>query len=258
MCDLWKNTLAGPTPPGAIPEQIRFALSQIDLPDPSRSAIKLYNAGSFFDSKAVPPSDLPAIAALVSPFGRVIIECHPSLVGPRVLAFRDMIPGQLEVAMGLETAHPEILARLNKGMTLELFRRSSRFLRDAGIDVRTFILVKPPWMTEAEGVEWARRSLDFAFACGSTTCCLIPTRPGNGALDALLHSGEFSPPTLRSLELSLEYGLSLRLGPVLADTWDLSLLAACPTCRDQRLQRLRHMNYHQNLPRGLNCPACPR
>ncbi len=29
--------------------------------------------------------------------------------------------GKLEVAMGLETAHPEILERLNKRMTLTMF-----------------------------------------------------------------------------------------------------------------------------------------
>ena len=29
MCDLWKNTLKDPVPPGAIPEQIRFGLDKL-------------------------------------------------------------------------------------------------------------------------------------------------------------------------------------------------------------------------------------
>ena len=45
MCDLWQHTLAGPTPIGAIPAQIDYALAQL----PSARAIKLYNSGSFFD-----------------------------------------------------------------------------------------------------------------------------------------------------------------------------------------------------------------
>ena len=30
--------------------------------------------------------------------------------------------------------------------------------------MRAFILVRPPFLTDAEGLEWAKRSLDFAFS----------------------------------------------------------------------------------------------
>ena len=59
------------------------------------------------------------------------------------------------------------------------------FLRSHAIDLRVFILVRPPWLSEEEGLEWAKRSLDFAFDCGPSVCSLIPTRAGNGAIDAL-------------------------------------------------------------------------
>ena len=45
MCDLWRNTLTTSVPPGAIPAQIDFALSQL----PAARVLKLYNSGSFFD-----------------------------------------------------------------------------------------------------------------------------------------------------------------------------------------------------------------
>ena len=61
--------------------------------------------------------------------------------------------------MGLETAHPEVLRRLNKGMTLDDFSRAADFLRRNGIGVRAFLLLRPPYLDEAEGVEWAKRSL---------------------------------------------------------------------------------------------------
>ena len=32
--------------------------------------------------------------------------------------------------------------------------------------MRAFILVRPPFLSEDEGLEWAKRSLDFAFAAG--------------------------------------------------------------------------------------------
>ena len=42
--------------------------------------------------------------------------------------FRDMLKPELQVAMGLETVHPEILRKLNKRMTLEDFENTVKFL----------------------------------------------------------------------------------------------------------------------------------
>jgi hypothetical protein len=56
MCDLWRNTLEETVPLGAIAAQIRYALQQLPPMAPGRSALKLYNAGSFFDPRAIPPA----------------------------------------------------------------------------------------------------------------------------------------------------------------------------------------------------------
>ena len=39
---------------------------------------------------------------LVSPFERVVVECHPRLIDDRCEEFDAKLDGQLEVAMGLE------------------------------------------------------------------------------------------------------------------------------------------------------------
>jgi radical SAM enzyme (TIGR01210 family) len=257
MCDLWKNTLEETVPQGAIAAQIRFALQHLPTPiSPGRSYLKLYNAGSFFDPRAIPLAEYPEIARLSAPFARTIVECHPALVGPRCLEFRDLIPGQLEVALGLETAHPEVLERLNKRMTLEQFRHAARFLVREGIDLRVFILVRPPWLSEQEGLEWAKRSLDFAFDCGASVCSLIPTRPGNGALEALMATEEFAPPSLASLESALDYGLARRAGRVFADLWDVEKFVCCPECLQTRIDRMRAMNASQVIPPAVQCRIC--
>lgn len=256
MCDLWRNTLEETAPEGAISDQIRHALQSLPGLDPGRSQLKLYNAGSFFDPRAIPPAELAEVARLASPFSRTIVECHPSLVGERCPRFRERLGKPLEVALGLETAHPEILRRLNKRMSLDQFRRAAGFLKGHGIDVRAFILVRPPWLSEGEGVEWAKRSLDFALDCGVSTCSLIPTRAGNGAMEALRATGEFTPPSLASLEASLEYGLSLGAGRVLADLWDIETFAHCPSCSGRRIHRLREMNTAQCIPSPVRCDDC--
>ncbi len=252
MCDLWKNTLTQPAPPGAIAAQIRGALATL----PPARHIKLYNAGSFFDAQAIRPGEDVEIAALVRPFERVIVESHPALVGDRCLGFRDRLAGRLEVALGLETIHPELLPRLNKRMTLDDFRRAADFLRASGIALRAFVLVGLPWLTEAESLDWACRSIHFAFDRGATAVSLIPTRAGNGALDALAADGAFAEPGLGSLEFALDFGIQLGRGRVFADLWDLERFSRCGSCLPARAARLAETNLRQAVRPRVACADC--
>lgn len=252
MCDLWKNTLTETIPTGAIPAQIDYALERLS---PARQ-IKLYNSGSFFDARAILPQDYPAILSRIASFDRVIVECHPALVGESCFRFNDQLTGRLEVAMGLETVHPEILGRLNKGMTTNQFAAAATRLREHDIDLRVFILVKPPFMRQEEVLYWAERSLDFSFDCGATAATLIPTRAGNGALEELASLGDFSPPRLATLEAAAAYGLALNRGRVFVDIWDVHSAMACPHCYASRIARLRSINLQQSIPEPVSCTQC--
>jgi radical SAM enzyme (TIGR01210 family) len=243
MCDLWKNTLEAPVAPGQIPAQVRWALGRL----PPARHLKLYNSGNFFDPLAIPPDDYAEIARLAEPFERVVVECHPKLVGRRFRAFRALLAADLEVALGLETVHPDVLPQLNKQMTLDDFGAAVAAIRAEGAHARAFILVRPPFLSDAEGLEWAWRSLDFAFAAGVECCSLIPTRAGNGAMEELARQGLFAPPSLDALEQALEYGLSLRAGRVLLDLWDVECVSPDAPCRAERLTRLARMNLAQRL-----------
>ena len=249
MCDLWKNTTGEKSLPGVIPHQIAHALSKL----PPARHIKLYNSGNFFDTKAIPPEDYEKIAALLAPFETVIVECHPKLINERCLQFRDMLRGNLEIAIGLETAHPEVLEKMNKRMNLNEFRQCVQFLTGNGIRSRAFTLLRPPFLTEQEGVFWAKRTLDYAFDSGVECCVVIPTRPGNGAMDWLQSQAFFSPPSLTSLELVMAYGLQLNAGRVLADLWDLDNFSTCPHCYEARKKRLETMNLYQAISPEIVC-----
>jgi len=253
MCDLWKNTLTEMVPPGAIPNQIDFAVSRLDVwPE----QVKLYNSGSFFDAAAIPYADYPAIAQSVAFARHVIVESHPRLVGERALRFRDLLSGSLEVAMGLETVHPDVFPRLNKKFDLSDFSKAVEILQTAEIAVRAFILVNPPFLNEEEGIEWAVKSAEFAFDCGAAVVSLIPTRSGNGAIDRLLKSGGFVSPRVSTLEEAQDRAIKLRRGRVFADTWDLGKFSQCPSCLEERRQRLHLINLTQQLQSRIECPAC--
>jgi len=254
MCDLWKNTLTQSVPLGAIPQQIEYALARLGG---KPEQIKLYNSGSFFDPAAIPTEDYPAIARSVSFAKHVIVESHPRLIGEKALRLRDLLAGSLEVAMGLETVHPDVLPRLNKKFDLVHFAGAADFLRKEEILLRAFVLVKPPFLDEVEALEWAVKSAEFAFACGATVVSLIPTRGGNGSMERLREAGEFSPPRLSTLEKA--QALALKLpggGRVFVDTWDLEKLSRCPGCLEQRRQRIEGINLSQQILPTIHCGVC--
>lgn len=255
FCDLWRETLDRATPPASLPAQIRKALIAAGLQS-GPSAIKLYNASNFFEPRAVPPADEAEILKLVTPFSRVTVECHPRLIGDRCLRFAERLAGSLEVAMGLETIHPEALAKLNKAMTLEDFDRAAAILRAAGLGLRAFVLLGPPFTPPDEAVDWAARSAEHAFEQGATRVSLIPVRGGNGAMEVLRDAGDFTPPTLRQLEEALERSLSLG-GIVTADLWDARRFASCPECVDARIARMDRMNRTGRVEPKAACACNP-
>jgi radical SAM enzyme (TIGR01210 family) len=249
MCDLWKNTTDKPVPPGAIPEQIRFALSRL----PPAKHLKLYNSGSFFDHRAIPENDYPEIASLMENFATVTVESHPFFIGSKTLHFRELIKPALKVAIGLETIHPDILPRLNKKMDLADFEHSVAFLAAHGITSRAFILLRPPFLSEPQGIFWAKKSIGYAFSLGVATCVVIPVRSGNGALDVLAEQHFFSPPDIKSLERVIEYGIGLEMGPVFADLWDIDRFSSCDSCLERRKDRLIRMNLDQRYHPPVDC-----
>lgn len=251
MCDLWKNTTNKSVRIGDIPNQIEWALKQM----PEVKHLKLYNSGNFFDKKAIPEEDYRQIASLLSGFETIIVESHPKFINEKCLLFKEMLKPELEVAIGLETVHLEVLQKLNKQMTLNDFNSAVRFLAKNGIRSRAFILLKPPFLSESEGIFWANKSIDYAFEVGVQCCTVIPVRAGNGAMNILMDNGNFSLPKLNSLEAVLDYGIGLSSGRVFADVWDLELFSECEKCFDERQRRLMTMNLSQkNIDRIVcNC-----
>ena len=275
MCDLWRHTTVADTPVGAVPAQIAAALADWRVAGEPRcpgdrrcpgdqrcagaSQIKLYNAGSFFDPRAVPPADDAAIAREVERFARVIVEAHPALIAERTWAFRDRV-ASLEVAIGLETAHPEALASLNKGFGVDGFARAADALAAHRVALRVFLLVHPPFIARAAQADWLARSIELAIASGATAVALIPTRGGNGAMEALAAAGLFAPPDLVALEAAAALGIREAAGRtrVLVDLWDIDALhgAGCDACREPRRARLLALNLTQAVPPAVTCAGC--
>ena len=237
FCDLWRHTLDEPTPSGAIPAQIRYALGRL----PPADWIKLYNNGNFFDERAIPQGDYAEIASLCEPFERVIVENHPKLSGESIRTFRDCTHAQLEIAMGVETIHPAVLERINKGCTRADMERAAEYIRSLGVDLRAFILLNPPFLTDSSEIrDWCLKSIRFAFDHGFQTVTVIPVRSGNGMMDTLLQQGLATQPDISMLLEVASEAKSWKAGRVMADLWDIEAFLEGED-EDKRLQILQNL-----------------
>ena len=263
FCDLWRYTIEGPTPPGALPAQLRQVLLKHGeatlASDCDEHHIKLYNASNYFDLKAVPKADDAAMADLLRPFDRVIVESHPKLVGDRCLEVAQQLgAARLQVAMGLETVHPAAQPRLRKGADLDDYRRAADRLAANGVAWRAFVLVGAPFIPLEEAALWAERSTAFAFDHGAVQVSLIPVRGDHDGLQELAQRGEFRPPSLSHLEAALDRCLGLGApGVVSVDLWDLDAFSRCEACFGDRRERLERMNLSAQRESPVSCPQCP-
>ncbi len=254
MCDLWQQTLDRPTAIGDVPKQIESALEH--LPQDVRW-VKLYNSGNFFDAKSVPIADHQRIAELCRPFDRIIVENHPRLCTDRVLSFSRRLAGQLEVALGVETLQTGMLRRLNKGMNRDDIDAAIGRLKNWQIDVRAFVLLRPPWTLDQEGIRWTELTLRHLFRLGVRHASIIPVRAGNGWLDGLQTKGEFEPPSMRALETVMKRAMAIpKRGVVTADLWNWPPPHACPHCAEARKKRLDEINLNQLWQDDYSCEFC--
>jgi hypothetical protein len=254
FCDLWRWTIDGPTPPGALTNQLKQVFRELDDPLPDR--LKLYNASNFFDQRAVPSEDLPAIATLAGSFATVTVESHANTIGSQTLAFARQISARLEVAIGLETIHPVAAAELNKRLDLARFDWAAKFLTDNGVDLRVFVLLGAPYVRADESIEWTVRTVEYAVERGASVVSIIPVRGGNGELERLQSFGHFAPPTLSQVETALERCLHHTRTVVTADLWDAERLAGCAHCKSERIERLRRLNITGRAEPMISCTMC--
>ena len=254
FCDLWRWTIDGPTPPGALTSQLESVLQSLDGPVPDR--LKIYNASNFFDRRAVPAEDVLGIAKLAAPFAAVTVESHANTIGPKTLAFARQVIGRLEVATGLETTHPVAIAHLNKRLDLVRFDSAAAFLAANGVDLRVFVLLGAPYVGAEESVAWTVRTVAYAVERGAAVVSIIPVRGGNGELERLQALGLFTPPTLAQLEEAVDLSLQFTGAVVTADLWDVERLASCQSCASERIERLRQIKVTGRAQPRIACAVC--
>lgn len=133
-------------------------LEEIDI-------IKIFTSGSFFDPREVPPD---ARDEIISRFNDKIIiaETRPEYVNDDIFERLEEIrnPGAPDknfyIAMGLETTNDRIREKsIDKGNTFEDYKNAAGTIAKHGAGVKTYLMMKPLFLTEREAIEDMKRSI---------------------------------------------------------------------------------------------------
>jgi archaeosine synthase beta-subunit len=134
--------------------------------------LNIFNNGSFFNDNEIPPDARRTILTMISKtpsIKKLLLESRPEFITESVLRETKAILGEteLEIAIGLETADDfKRAVAINKGFTLRDFERAAKMIKSEDIGLRSYVLIKPPFCSEADAIEDAVRTVETAFSLG--------------------------------------------------------------------------------------------
>jgi len=105
--------------------------------------VKVFGSGSFFDEAQIPKIAREHFIKLArEKNAQITLESRPQFITSEVLG--ELMGIDLTVAIGLESAVPELLEAVCKGFTVEDFTRAASLIHEAGFKVRSYLLVNIP------------------------------------------------------------------------------------------------------------------
>jgi radical SAM enzyme (TIGR01210 family) len=186
-------------------QDLRAQLDKVLASYSGEEMIKIYNSGSFLDSREIPLEFRQDILDGFEGAGRILFETRPEFVTEEAL---DAFPSdRISVAIGLESESNVVLKNcIRKGLTVEQYVAAAELLRRKRIPLRTYLLLKPPFLTERQSIEDSKRSVSFASKF-SESVSINPVNVQKGTLvEELWRRGDYRPPWLWSLIEVLKTG----------------------------------------------------
>jgi len=168
--------------------------------------VKVYTSGNFFDDHEVAPAARDRILKeLGDRCDKVIVETLSHLLRKDHLEHALGLVDRLEIALGLESTDDRVLRQsVNKVWGLKEHARAAALAHDLGATVKTYLLVKPPFLTEREAIEDAVRSGHDADPHSDTISFNPVNVQSHTVVDRLFRRGEYRPPWLWSVVEVLE------------------------------------------------------
>lgn len=171
----------------------------------SEFMVKIFTSGSFLDEQEVPPEARDAILKTLQEDPRVIkvlVETRPNFVTEEnIQACLSILKNKpFELAFGLETSSDKIRKdSINKGFTFQDFVRAAQTAKTYGVTVKSYLMLKPLFLSEKQAMEDILRSIDDAAPYSDTISINLCNVQKGTLVEALWEKGQYRPPWLWSI-----------------------------------------------------------
>jgi radical SAM enzyme (TIGR01210 family) len=210
--------------------------------------VSVFNGGSFLNPDEIPPEFQAFMALMVNndpDISTLFLETRAEYVTDQNL--KGILPymknKKLVLGIGLETISEKVRnVILRKGLELDVYKKAIKIAHELGAFTRTYILLKPPSLTEKEAISEAVMTIQTAFEAGSDevsveACFISP----NTILERMYNEGNYSPPSLWSiidvLKKTVKLG-TVYLGKFTDTPPPISVPRSCPICEPTLLSIL--------------------
>ncbi|MEC7720943.1 MAG: archaeosine biosynthesis radical SAM protein RaSEA [Candidatus Thermoplasmatota archaeon] len=170
------------------------------------SMVKVYTSGTFFEDRENPPEWQDVILRETHERGlHLVVEAQAQMCTPEKIAWvAERHPG-CTVAIGLEAYDDTVLRfHVNKGFSTKQWHRSVEMLKDNNLRVKTYLIFKPPFMSEGDALRLTTKWVTEVAPYSDD----ISVNPMNiqrrTVVDRLYRNREYRPPWLWSLVDMLE------------------------------------------------------
>ena len=167
--------------------------------------LNLYNNGSFINDNEIPREARIGMLKKINqnPYIKMLVlETRPEFVTEeKVREIKRIIPDKhIELGVGLEMKNDFLRGIcINKGFSLKRFDSAARIITKH-LNLRVYVLLKPLFLTEKEGIENAVETIEYAFESGATTVSLEACTIQDFTLMKYCYErGLYTPPWLWSI-----------------------------------------------------------
>jgi len=226
--------------------------------------LNLYNNGSFINDNEIPPEARKGMLKKINknPYIKMLVlETRPEFVTEeKVGEIRRLIPNKhVELGVGLEMKNDFLRGIcINKGFSLKRFDSAARIIT-RHLNLRAYVLLKPLFLTEREGIENAIETIEYAFERGTTTVSLEACTIQDFTLMKYFYErGLYSPPWLWSI-LEVVKGVK-RPGKLIVGLFKFfpsptAVPNNCDRCNEKVMEKI--IQYNRTLdPKAFNRLTC--
>ena len=241
-------------------------LTQFDTAMKSYSGqkfVKIFTSGSFLDDKEINPNVRKEIfGKLIETVDKVSVESRPEFITDGKLSeIKEGFKSKtFEVGLGLETASDFIREHcLNKGFTFNDYKKAAKTLKKHNVKLKTYVLIKPPFLTEKESINDAINTVDKIKTITDTVSFNPTNVQRNTLVNFLWQRKQYRPAWLFSvteiLKESRKITGDVKIKCDIAGGGSIRGAHNCKSCDRKFLNAIAEFSLSQdlNIFNGLDC-----